>query len=712
MLGAAFTLLACGALGFATLAWLGVGCSRGEAWAMSLLAGAALFSTAILGVGLAGGANRPVLLLMGLLAIGTPLFAPALVTHRLRTPLGWLTGLALFAYASVYLAHAWAPELSPDGMAYHVALPAQYLREGRVGYLITNIYAQLSQAMEMLYLHAFAFGKHSATAIVHLAFLFALVELIRTYAVRAGIPPAAGLLVLASPVVGIDAASAYNDLALTAALFAGFWMMERWREEADDRLLWLVGLMAGFAFALKYTAFLALPYAVVCLGRRLSWLRLARISVAASVMILPWLIKNLVFTGNPVAPFANTWFPNDVFDPALEIAYRTYLGFNPDQPRLAQIPFLVLADGFRLGGLLGPVFYLAPLVLFSRARFVWPALLFAGPFLLNLGARFLIPGLPFVSLGMAQVLGRFRFVWPLVLVLHLLLGWYPVTHAFAHIYAWHIKEFNWRAALRLETEAQFLGRKVVEYPMFAELQKLRGGKVLTYAQFGDSYAGVEMITGTLSRRGVEMREMLWVAREAKRDPLPGQQYWFPQARLTGVRVGERLLDGEALLATEIHIYHLLDEVSLSQASVRTEPRSMESRFLVDGNPLTRWRGDQDPTRRSFLEATWTQPVLLSRLVLEGAPSVPVVLEGRGQDGQWRELGAKAQATWLPRPDLRPYAVRALRQQGVRWVMLNRDDFGRAEMEADPAGWGTRLVAQGGGQWLFELLGEDGGKRGR
>ncbi len=666
---------------------------------MSLLVGSALFSTVILAVGLAGGARRPVLFAIGLLALASPWFAPALVTFRTRASFSWATALVMTGFGIVYLAHAWAPEISPDGMAYHVALPAQYLRHGRIGYISTNIYAQLSQAMEMLYLHAFAFGRHSATALVHLSFLFALLALMRGYAQRSGIPRSAGLLVLASPVVGIDAASAYNDVALSAVLFAVFWVMERWRQEECDRLLWVAGLMAGLAFAIKYTAFLAVPYAMLCLGRRVSWARLARITSAATVMVAPWLLKNLAFTGNPVAPFASAWFPNEVFDPALESAYRMALGFNSDHPSLAQIPYEALVGGFALGGLLGPVLYLSPLVFFSRWRLVLPAVLFAAPFVLNLGTRFLIPGLPFVALGIAMVLSRWRGVWPAVVILHVALGCYPVTHAYANLYAWHIKEFPWRAALRLESEGSFIGRNVTEYPIFAALQPGKG-KVLTYAQFADSYAGVEMITGTLSRQGVEMRELLWTA---QRQLQYGWQFWFPQQRLRGVRVSEREPGGASLMVAELHVYHLLEELPLVNPMVRTEPRSSEARFVVDANPLTRWRGDQDPGRRGVLEVTWTEAAWLSRVVLEGAKDVGLRVEGLGEDGQWRELPGMGQTMSFRHEGLRRAATRALRQQGVRWVMLKKDDLGRASMEAAPEAWGVRLAGQGGGQWLFELV---------
>ena len=699
-MGAAFTLLACGALGYATLAWLRISVSRTEAWAMSLLVGAALFSTVILAVGLSGGARRPVLFALGLLALVSPWFAPALVTFRTRTAFSWAIGGVMVAFGIVYLVHAWAPEISPDGMAYHVALPAQYLRYGRIGFIPTNIYAQLSQAMEMLYLHAFAFGRHSATALVHLAFLFALLALMKAYALRSGIPRSAALLVLASSVVGIDAASAYNDVALAAALFAVFWMMERWREEECDRLLWVAGFMAGLAFAIKYTAVLALPYALFCLGRRITMARAGKLAWAATLVMGPWLLKNLVFTGNPVAPFANAWFPNEVFDPALEGAYRAALAFP--HLRWAQVPYEILWGGFSLGGLLGPVLCLSPLVFFSRWRLLLPAVLFAAPFALNLGTRFLIPGLPFVALGIALVLSRWRGMWPAVVILHVALGWYPVTHAFANRYAWHIKEFPWRAALRLETEEAFLGRKVLESPIFAALQQAKG-KVLTYAQFPDSYSGAKMVTATLSRQGVEMREMLWMANDPNRPARYGWQFWFPQQRLRGVRVSEREPGGDALMVAELHVYHLLDEMALANAALRTEPRSSESSFVVDGNPLTRWRGDQDPSRRGALEATWTHPALLSRVVLEGAKDVGIRVEGLGEDGLWRELPGAGQTTWFRREDLRRAATRALRQQGVRWVMLNQDDIGRASMEAAPEAWGVRLAGQGGGQWLFELV---------
>ncbi len=68
--------------------------------------------------------------------------------------------------------------------------------------------------------------------------------------------------------------------------------------------------------------------------------------------------------------------------------------------------FWILTVGGQLGGQLGPVFLLAPLALLTLRTSVGRRLLLAGliitlPYPQNIGARFLIPVLPFVAMGIA-----------------------------------------------------------------------------------------------------------------------------------------------------------------------------------------------------------------------------------------------------------------------------------------------------------------------
>ena len=92
------------------------------------------------------------------------------------------------AYFVLYLANAMAPEASPDGAGYHLGLVARYLREHGFVRITDNFYAAMPGGVEMLFLFAFAFGRHSAAALVHFTFLLALVWQIFSYARRARIP--------------------------------------------------------------------------------------------------------------------------------------------------------------------------------------------------------------------------------------------------------------------------------------------------------------------------------------------------------------------------------------------------------------------------------------------------------------------------------------------------------------------------------------------
>ena len=91
------------------------------------------------------------------------------------------------AYGYTYFVHAMAPEISPDGVAYHLGLVSRYYREHGFPHITTNIYAYLSQGAEMLYLFAFAVGKHSAAKLVHFTFLVATVVAMLAFSRRHGL---------------------------------------------------------------------------------------------------------------------------------------------------------------------------------------------------------------------------------------------------------------------------------------------------------------------------------------------------------------------------------------------------------------------------------------------------------------------------------------------------------------------------------------------
>ena len=137
-----------------------------------------------------------------------------------------------------------APEFSPDGAGYHLSLAARYLREHGFHRITWNMYANLSAGMEMLFLFAFAFGKHWRGTGAPGFPARANEPDVRLRQARgvSGAGACAGLLVFASPVVGIDGTSAYNDVAVAAIAFTVFYLLQIWDEQRSTRLLIAIDL--------------------------------------------------------------------------------------------------------------------------------------------------------------------------------------------------------------------------------------------------------------------------------------------------------------------------------------------------------------------------------------------------------------------------------------------------------------------------------------
>src|SRR5581483_3946635 len=260
------------------------------------------------------------------------------------------------------------------------------------------LYADLSQGLEMLFLFAFAFGRHSAAAGVHYAFLLALTLGLISYARRFGLPAAgicAALLVYLSPVVGFDGTAAYNDVAAACVIFFLFYLLESWDQCRDSALLVPAGLLAGFAYAIKYTAFPAVPYALGYVAWRSRRFRpAATVALCAAIMITPWIAKNWIAVGNPFSPFLNRWFPNPYTNVAFEASVQHGNGIHRDGFTLAGSVTDMTVRGHLSRGLLGPVFLLAPLALFALRwprgrRLLAAAAVFALAWPANVDTRFL-----------------------------------------------------------------------------------------------------------------------------------------------------------------------------------------------------------------------------------------------------------------------------------------------------------------------------------
>lgn len=602
--------------------------------------------------------------------------------------------LTIYIPFSIYaVTWALAPEFSPDGATYHLGVMSRYYREHAMVPTPTHMYGMLSQGIDLLFLYAFSIGRHSAAALTHCIFLLALPLMIVAFGRRAGIPGpsvVAALLVFAAPVVAIDGASAYNDVAVAFILFSIFYVAESQRERPTNNSAIILGILCGGAYAAKYTAFVAFPLAAILLflalrRARLPVLRpLALMAAAAAVFIVPWMVRNWIWYSNPVAPLFNTWFPNPFINISFEQDYTKWMRLYPGVDRYADLPWLATVTGGPVGGVIGPVFLLAPLALFALRsppgrRVLLAALVFLLPYPMNTGTRFLIPALPFIALAMAlAVPSRIAgYALPALAAVHAVLSSPPVIAQSPSALSWHIQNLPWRAALRIDSPEAYLNRVSPEWRIANMIERTTPSDavVLSLTQVAEAYTTRPIWVSYQSAEGERLTDRLFAAIDSNFQPVRRLQFSFSRQEFTAVRLVQTAAgDSRDIWAiTELRLFDGDREVLASPSwKLRGSAAPWDLPLAFDGNPVTRWRAWRWLTPGMWLSVELPQPSSLTAVALDTTSdhyAVRIRLEGLTAAG-WKPMGGEAEASGLAPPlGLRSMATRELLRAGVNHLAV-------------------------------------------
>ena len=723
LFGAAFTVGTSAALGRLILSRLRSSLDREEEALFGFLAGAALTSLAVFLLCLIHQARSSVFLAGGMVVIfvaarkvghaSWPIESASSEAPRQKplhsAPRNWnlVFPVILAVFSLIYFVNALAPETSPDGSGYHLGNVARTWRAHGFVWDYHSMYSYLSQGLEMLFLVAYSFGRHSAAALVHFVFQLTLALLIVCYGRRYGFPNAAwcaAILVYASPVVGRAGTAAYNDLAAAALVFAVFYLLQVWRETSETALLVLIGLLSGFGFAVKYTAGLTLPFAAGFLwwhsrAEPHRWRRLAIMIAASTVGIVPWIARDWIWVQNPVAPFANQWFPNPYFHVGMEEAYLFDLSHYPSIQHFWQVPWMLLVRGRDTGGILGPIFFLAPIALLALRKSVGrqlllAALVFAIPAHFNTGTRFLIPALPFVSLAVAFVLANSPPALLAIALVHAAAGWPGVLSRYCDPTAWRVRNIPVAAALRVEPEAKYLGEHLKDYWLKAPLETLvpPKAKIFSLNSRAEAYVDRTIVVGYESSLGNLAEDLLAAPLDRRLRPSQHQRFPFLPVSTRRVRVVQTASAGEFWSIGELHVYLRGRELPRApEWRVHASPNPWDAVLAFDNSLATRWTSWQSMSPGMFVAVDFGQAEVIDEVALDRAPEPESKLQVEVPDprGRWVPLTDTFEASVLDVPaGLRRAATLAMKAHGIRYLLVSDADFFASDMRKYPSFWGV------------------------
>ena len=707
---------------------LGMRLERTESLALAFTVGSACFSELVFALSSMHLARQSMFLAVLVLAAAVTAVTRGKMAAPVRfapLPRRWKWfALAMFAsFAVVYLVNAMAPEMSPDGAAYHLPFVARYLRAHGFERITDNFYAGLSQGIELLFLPAVSVGGNSSAALLHFLFLLDLPLLMVCYGRRFGFPVpaiAAAFLVFASPVVGWDGTAAYIDVATAAVLFALFYVMQIWDSTGESNLLIPIGILAGFSYASKYSAAIAVPYALgfvswkLWRGHKRLLPPVATVATLAAAFILPWMLKDALLVGNPVAPFANRLFPNPYVHVSFERGYEAYLRHYHLANRLSA-PWELTVRGERLQGFFGPIFLLAPLALLSLRRsagrkLLLAAALFGASWFLNIGSRFLIPAAPPLALALALAAERPLWLLPWMMVLHGFLSWYAPPVRYFDQYAPRIAAAPLRAALRLETEDDYLARREPGYLVDRMIERRvpAGDRVFSFEPIPEAWTTREIVAGENGAESEVIADILGTALVSRSWPVEPLDLRFSPALLRRVRVVETARRaGEMWSVSEFQLLQGGRPLTPDGTwRMRADPNPWGVHLAFDRTLVTRWRSWEDAAPGMFVEVDFGEPKLVDEAHLISHPDAlrsDIRLAGMDTSGQWRDLAARSSV--VPARimgDLREEAVRQLLARGISYLLVTPGAFGANDFSENPAAWGIRMIGEAGGARLYCL----------
>ncbi len=425
-------------IGSGLLSVLGLAIPAGERFIFSLGLGFGTIAYSMLLLGGLGMMDKAVILPVFILGSAVSAYRIRIWNFRaggLRRELAelWQLGLAWKAMAllcamflSLNIIMAFVPEIFYDAHVYHLATPGYYLLKHQILPMRFLSHSNFPLNLSMIYALALALGNETLAKMIHgsmglLTVLLLYLSAKRFYNAKTAL--FAALIFCSIPIFATNSWTCGNDVGVAFFFALAYVVYLDWLKAGEDRRLVLLSVFAGIAIGAKYTA----AFCVTGLGAALAVHSLRSYGPARAakklflyfgivfLLLSPWLIKNHVFTGNPVQPFLNTVLGGE----NLKISGQGVVG----------LPTPVGSAGFKIvDGLLSPW----TLTLAGRhgdsMGYVGPVLLLLLPCLLFIRKtdRLIKHSLALFCAGyLVWYMGAsgYRYMLPLFVVLALCLGW-------------------------------------------------------------------------------------------------------------------------------------------------------------------------------------------------------------------------------------------------------------------------------------------------
>ena len=351
----------------------------------------------LLPLGMTIGVRHPVFQIVAdlhLLLLSLTLFATIVFVFRILTSVkgGLLISFGSIVVIALLEVAALHPVTARDALIHHLAAPKMWLASGYIDQISWHEWSYYPMLLQLAFIRILAWGFPELCALYHFSYFLLFAGLLAYVSHRLFTHELSGvmgwLFGLTLPVLMnlattplVDGGAAYFSLVTLALLLAAL-------DGGTRSLYWIgTGIALGLALSTKYNV---IPFAVLVIvliplfssryGRTPgdAFRDMVIVGGVAFIVVSPWLIKNLIWIGNPVYPLYQGWFSGDggrprAFSPSLTPLEMRTLVYGEDWADIILTPMRMIlmgsdGDPRRYDGVLSPVILFGLCSLFPSVR--------------------------------------------------------------------------------------------------------------------------------------------------------------------------------------------------------------------------------------------------------------------------------------------------------------------------------------------------------
>jgi len=410
-------------------------------------------------------------------------------------PQGAALGLvAIVTIIATCLPLCFLPVTATDALVHHLAVPKWWFEAGRIAEIPWHEWSYYPMLLNLGYLGLFTIHAPQLCGVYHLLFFLLIVAIVVEVALEITddlfAARLAALLTVSLPVLVKLSTIPLVDLGLALSSLIAVGYFQRYLKDRRYLSISLAGIALGCAASTKYNGVLYAAIVTVVfvagISRERGWLNATIILITCVALpLLPWLLKNWYWTGNPIYPLMKRLLGGPIL-----VASGGPRGLNPIQHRMLiygeswwdilLLPLRVFFQGEdndprRFDGVMNPILALGlllPLIKPGRIPLVtmwFPSAIFLvyAMVLSSARIRYLAPILP--SLCICTALSLQRLVTARSLIQARLMTTVVIFFSFLLLAHYAMTELYSQAATmfvsgRISSE-QYLTHALPEYPL-------------------------------------------------------------------------------------------------------------------------------------------------------------------------------------------------------------------------------------------------------